>query len=184
MSPPRPEGSRIEQREEFEGPLLSWPLPPPAPNRPIFLAILAFWTCAWAVGLAPALLSFIRNPDGGLLLWLISWAVCGGWAPIFLRAALRRRPESVLLCPHSLTHDRGWDMYSPPILSGLLSGTFPLLPRGPVVVPRECRFVLETVGERQVLSVEHAGDRVEIGAYLGDQDKEWLYRVLGHWRRD
>jgi hypothetical protein len=181
--PAKPDGSAISEKEEFEGTSLSWPLPPLA-FRYVALPFLFIWTFAWAIGLLSVLHSLILSPDIVLFLWLVGWIAAGGWGPIVVWASLRSRPESVLLGHGSLTYDPGWELDSPSILAGLMSGTLPLSPRKPIVVPRNCRFELEPVGEHHRLSFEHEGERIAVGADLGEQDREWLYGVLQNWRRD
>src|SRR4051794_29967175 len=119
MLPAKPDGGEIEQQEEFEGTLLSWPLPPSAPFRHVALPFVTLCTFAWAAGLISAIRSLILSPDIGLFLWILGWVVAGGWAPIVVWASLLRRPESVLLGHDSLTYDPGWDLYSPSNLAGL-----------------------------------------------------------------
>jgi hypothetical protein len=50
-------------------------------------------------------------------------------------------------------------------------------------LPRQAvgKIVLERVGERQRLSVDVGADRVEIGPWLTEPEREWLADVLRAW---
>jgi hypothetical protein len=181
--PAKPDGSVIEEREEFEGTRLSWPLPSVASVRYVALPFFALWTIPWAIGLIASVRSLIVSPDLGLLLWIVAWTICGGWAPVVAWASFRRRPESVVLGHDSLTYDRGWALDSPTTLDALMSNAPTALPRRPIVLPRRSGFFLAPAGDRHRLGVEHEGEPIEIGASLGEPDRAWLHGVLERWRR-
>ena len=42
-------------------------------------------------------------------------------------------------------------------------------------------FVLERVGERQRLAFDRGADRLELGAFLREPEREWLFAVLRRW---
>ena len=44
-------------------------------------------------------------------------------------------------------------------------------------------FVLDRVGERQRLHFDWKADRLEIGAWLREPEREWLFAALQRWHK-
>jgi hypothetical protein len=44
------------------------------------------------------------------------------------------------------------------------------------------KISLERIGERQRLSFDYGRERVEIGYYLTEPEREWLYQTLNDWK--
>ena len=175
ISPPNPDG--IQQRDEFEGSRLSWPLPSIGRARYVFAAFFAFGTAAWGAGILAAAVRFVSSPTIDLVIWIAGWTVCGSWLPLLFWAFLRPRPESVLLADSYLTYDPGWDMMSPVYLARMQSGTQSVFPNMPMTVPKD---QIELDGGR--LFLQNGGKRVEIGEFLSEADRHSLFTVLENWR--
>lgn len=188
----KPPGCAIEEQVDAEGVTLRWP--PPAPGLKVYAVagMYALFLGPLTLGLSITACSILFNPAGGLsgcfiFVWCLlafvgACLVYGIWT--LVRAD---RPESVRLEPERLRYEPGrskaksfqeW-FESPRPKAGTPS---PPAPR-PVVVKRaEIRgFVLDRVGERQRLSFEFGNERVEIGAFLREPEREWLHAILRRW---
>jgi hypothetical protein len=53
-----------------------------------------------------------------------------------------------------------------------------------VAVPRGevSNIRLDTVEARQRLTFDRGADRIEVGEYLREPEREWLYQVLSSWK--
>ncbi|MFO0949748.1 MAG: hypothetical protein U0835_01070 [Isosphaeraceae bacterium] len=184
----KPAGGVVRQRDEVEGPVLYWYAPSSLVGRLFGSLFLGGWLCGWAAGeysVASELLS--GKAPTFLIGWLAAWTA-GGCAAMYAFWSMVRpsRPESLLLGDRELVYDPGWRV--PPLTEmsqATSDGRNPLSRGRRVVVPREdvSRFVLDRVGERQRLTFDHGAKRVEVGACLGEPEREWLFGVLEQWRQ-
>jgi hypothetical protein len=189
MVPEKPNGSGIEEQITADACILKWRLPSSGLGEirgilgTIVLAILFFGSLAWV---------WTGNPwsmmtGSGVLLSLGLLLGLGSFR--------RGRPEVLTLgvayFRHELGRPGGWlstmDRYfigGPadlrPMWRRLLSGP-PLI----VELPKEelGQIVAERGGVGQLrLRYDVGADRIEIGRYLSEPEKEWLAEVLGDWQ--
>ena len=181
MTIPSAMPSGIKQREEFEGVRLSWPLPSmmEGPVRYVFAAFFLFGTVTWGAGIVAATREFLVSPRFAMTVWIAGWTLGGAWLPLVLWGLVRRRSESILLGPESLTYDPGWNMFSPGTLGAFLTSRWSELRPRPVTV-RKLDFVPELA--EGYLTFEAAGNRFVMGTGLDDADRQWLVDALENWR--
>ncbi len=104
-----------------------------------------------------------------------------------------RRDESITLGIHELRYDPGLCTQDVFRLIGqekastdtALLAAMPMRRQKPVVINKADleEFVLDRAGERQRLTFDVGADRIEIGAFLREPEREWLFLVLEEWRR-
>ncbi len=189
-----PEGSQIETKTDFDGMILLWKRPSGGPVRFLVIGFLILWLCGWCVGFVTAGTELLsgRGPTGFLAVWLAGWTLGGVFAGGLVYLLLRRQvPESVTLERNRIKYDTGaapmnffslyW-MISRKQSSNPFSMIFPK--RKIYEFSRsECpAFVLEGLGDDQRLRFDHGADRVVIGEYLKEPEREWLAQILNTWR--
>jgi hypothetical protein len=188
MVPPKPKGSRIEEHLISDACTFKWPLPSsgikgylPAVSLLCvtgFLIYQSFWRFPgrvnlWSllVPLAPLLLAFVA----------------------MFRFMKPSRPESITLGADYFRHDLGraggyWahvDAFrhhgedSRPTWRRLFG--LPLI----VEIPKDelGEIVIERVTGQLRLRYDVGADRIEIGRYLREPEKEWLAEVLKEWQK-
>jgi hypothetical protein len=159
---------------------LSWPAPPEGRiRRAIDQVLMALFLWGWAASLVrPAGQIANGKADPDLVARAALWTLFGGALVWVLLASLwssfrPARPESVRLGAEALRHDPGGRRWC--------WGRRP--DRAPIQVTRsDLRgVVLETVGGRPRLYLDLGDGRREIGAALGEMDREWVFAVLQRW---
>ena len=90
----------------------------------------------------------------------------------FVRLVRPNRPEGLVLTPAGLIHDPGDFDFGTCVSSGKLCE----IGRSEVGEVR-----LDRVGHRQRLTLDCGMERIEVGACLGDREREWLAGVLLAW---
>jgi hypothetical protein len=192
---PKPDGSNIEEIDDFEGRTYRWKRPSGGPFHFLIAGFLIFWLCGWAVGFVMVTVAIVQKNDAPvwfLATWLAGWTLGGIFAISMLYFLLRPpHPESICLKHDSFHYD---------------SGTFPVItfftwyamhharPNDPfnAIFKRRQRIeiakknlgsiVLERIGERQRLYFDNGADRVEIGEFLREPEREWLAEVINAWK--
>lgn len=185
----KPSGSVIEERDDWDGLTLLWRPPAEYPQRFFVTAFLGFWLCGWAFGWISVAGQIARGHYNLFLVgWLGAWTVGGGAAIWALWNLVRpARPESVTLGLDHFGYDPG---HSPTDIfmrygRGSWYNREPTRRlRKPIAVAKSelGKFLLDRVGERQRLSFDRGAERVEIGASLGEPEREWLHATLERWR--
>ena len=107
---PKPNGSIIEEVEDFEGTTYRWKSPNGGFFRYFAIVFLMVWLCGWFAGFVGAFAGLFA--DGVLnlfmLIWLAGWTLGGCAAAYMLYMLLRPAvPESVTLSRHSFKYDSG-----------------------------------------------------------------------------
>src|SRR5262245_52640908 len=155
---------------------LSWPAPPDSRLwRYVDRLLMVLFLCGWAWALVrPA----GQLANGNVTFFLVARVgfstLVGGLCAWALLASFRPpRPESVRLESGALRHDPGGRRRCWARPGG----------EGPIQVARlDVRgFVLESVGGRSRLYIELGTGRREVGAGLGEGEREWVFAVLQRW---
>lgn len=194
--PPMPDGSNIEEIDDFDGRIYRWRPPSGGPLRYLVAAFLIVWLCGWAAGFVAATHELWQNNGdtrGFLVLWLVGWTLGGVFAMLMLYIFLRRpHPESIALRRNSFHYDSGT---SPPV--ALLNPWYAMRYSDPnemfgkmfrrrkqIEIPKRSlgNVVLERIGERQRLYFDHGAQRIEIGEHLREPEREWLAEVIQAWK--
>jgi hypothetical protein len=188
MIPPKPKGSRIEEHMTADACTFKWPLPSSGFKGVYYTALLlciagylfyqSFWLFPGRVNLLSLLLPFAP-----LILAIVSLS----------RLVRPSRPESITIGTDWFRHDLGrsggyWahmDAFrqhgvdSRPMWRRLLG--LPLV----VVIPKEelGEIVLDRLAGQLRLRYDVGADRIEIGRYLREPEKEWLAKVLAEWQQ-
>jgi serine/threonine protein kinase len=187
---PKPRGSRITERSTSDGCTLKWPLPGSGVQD--YLPHV-FSLCAAGYWIYQSLSLFWLNPRAFGMTSLL----CFAW-PLFVLVPMLRfvkpsRPEKITLGRDYFRHDLGRpggfmaaaDRYRNQGVDGRpwwrqLLG-LPLL----VEISKDEleQIVLERVGGQLRIRYDFGADRVEIGRYLGEPEKEWLAQVIREWQK-
>jgi hypothetical protein len=188
---PKPRGSRIKERSTPEGTTFKWPLP--GSGIWVFLphvfsvsllgysayqSVKLFWLVPGAVSLSSVLLSLVLP-----LIVLVS----------MLRFFRPSRPESITLGTDYFQHDLGRP-------GGFMASADTFRNQGvdnrpwwrqllglPLLVEmwkdELGEIVLERAGGQLRLRYDVGADRIEIGRYLREPEKEWLAEVVREWQK-
>lgn len=194
--PPRPRGSECEERIGAEGLTITWRRPDPDLGRSYPVGCLVPFLCLWAIGWVFGVFVLVQivlgqapnRPDSwGVFPWLVFWTFAGIVLCRWLRLMVQpRRSECITLDGEKSHYDPG----TPPIVEKLLEGDRPQISELFVRHPRPVEasqselsaFRLGSAGTRQRLTFDLNGDRIEIGPWLQDHDRQWLLAVLEEWR--
>ena len=187
--PSKPIGSMIDVQSDFNGTTLSWKNPRGGLGRYGTLLFLMAWMCGWAFGEVSALNS-IRNGEGELFLifWAIGWTVGGAFCAVqIFRLARPSRPERITLDSLYLFYEPGTgplETGSDSERTGVFKALKTLKPRRRYRVAKKDlgEIRIDRVGERQRLSFDYGAERIEVGAYLKEPEREWLFAVLKSWK--
>jgi hypothetical protein len=193
--PDLPANSQIQARSDLDGMTLFWKKPGAGPARYIVVGFLCFWLTGWFGGLVFAGRQLIvgEGPRLFLAAWLTAWLFgglfAGGMVYLFIRP---QKPESVKLERYRLVYDAGTPSLhamSPHYMmrkKQSLMGPWALLFRKRKTYEfsrSECpEFVLEGLGDEQRLRFDDGAERVTIGEFLTEPEREWLAQVLEAWR--
>lgn len=160
---PLPFGSNVKIEHQFDGTRIAMPLirkPWTGLGGNLFLA---FWLCGWACGewFAARALWEKGFADAGWFLaaWLGGWTVGGVMAMRALYQNVRGpRPEIIVLGSHTLTHQKG--------------------KKTDYEKDRIGNVTLERTEGEHLLYFDYGADRVFVGEYLREPEREWLHETL------
>ncbi len=195
QSKPKPEGSRIEEVDEFDGRTYRWKASDGGLLRFFLAGFIICWLGGWAIGLISAIGELMDEFHGFLLFWLGAWSVGGCFAIFVLYNLLRpQRPESITLKHYSFYYDSGssftTSLFNPAYglrrahSNEALSGLFKRRQQIEIAKSSFSDVVLERTGERQRLYFDHGADRIEIGMTLREPEREWLAGVIEQWSEE
>ena len=195
LYPAKPLNSTIEISNEANRTTLKWKNPRGSRSRYFIVIFLLAWLGGWAMGMLAtggAVLS--GNYDPFLIFWLVGWTIGGFFAMRQLYLMARPgKPEKVAFDSLMLEYLQGTAPFGGIYLERMerekeknrfFSGVQPPKDRY-TILKREIGAVrLERVGERQRLTIDHGAERIEIGAFLREPEREWLYEVLKQWKEN
>lgn len=187
----KPLNSDIEVTDNFNQTIISWKNPRGGAARYLVVLFLLAWLGGWAIGEYSVATQILNGQiDPFLIFWLIGWTVGGIFAMCSVYFLARpAKPEKIILDAASLTFEAGT-----PILAGMAfqrankredkDDFAPVNSKSKYVVPRKDvgEIKLERVGERQRLTFDYGAERVEVGFFLKEPEREWLFSVLKQWK--
>lgn len=194
-TPVPPKNSQIQIRSEFEGVTLFWKKPNGGVFRFFIVAFLILWLCGWSVAFVAVgkQLIFAEGFNIMLVFWLAGWTLGGFFAGSMLYLLLRpQKPESITLERSWFRYDTGsasMNFVNPYYMMRKkqnMTNPFSMLfqKRKTYELARsECpEFVLEGLGDDQRLRFDDGADRITIGEFLKEPEREWLAEVLNTWK--
>ena len=191
LSKPLPINSKIVIKNELNRTIISWKNPQGNWSRYLILIFLLAWIGGWATGeysVAKKMLNGETNPFE--IFWLIGWSVGGIFAMANIYLMVRpTKAEKLNFDSYSLEFKSG----TPPFAGINHSrnneekankAAFFQRSKSKYIIPKteigEIR--LERVGERQRLRIDHGIERIEIGMFLQEPEREWLFEILKQWK--
>jgi hypothetical protein len=178
MIPPKPSGSWIEEHFTADACTLTWRLPSSGMTN--YLPVLL----STGVVVLIVVQGFVFAPwRGNPMQWLFMLVPLLVLFPV-LKNFRRSRPESITLGPDYFRHDPGqaggvWASVDAHRNHGMGAG-----PRAVEIPKGELgEIVIERVGGQLRLRYDVGADRVEIGRYLREPEKEWLAKVIREWQK-
>jgi hypothetical protein len=181
----KPAGSSIEVQNELTRTTLSWHNPRGGIRRIGISIFLTAWLGGWAMGEYSAAHQLVEQPiQMFLVFWLAGWTVGGVFVLFTLFRLLQpSRPERIILDSLSLTYEPGTELFS---LSDNNWWKAIQNFRSRKVVTAQKNEIgevkLDRVGERQRLTFDYGSERVEVGTYIQEPEREWLFTVLRSWK--
>ena len=186
--PPKPIGSTIEVHNDFTKVVLSWKGPKGGFGRYATLLFLMAWMGGWVLGEISALNQVLKGEtaQGFLIFWLIGWTVGGiCCATMIFKLARPSRPERITLDTLYLLHEPGTEQIAPFWKQDDNWSVLEMFKPKKMhkVAKKEIGDIrIDRVGERQRLSFDYGAKRIEVGAYLEEPEREWLFAVLKSWK--
>jgi len=187
----KPLNSSIEVLSEANKTVISWKNPRGSSRFAPAIFMLA-WLGGWAVGEFFVIKTLLFGGLGGvsffLLFWLIGWTVGGFFAMKSVYQLLRpTKPEALSLDAFTLNYQSGTE---PPAENGWSNKRQNIEAlespnrKSKYQIPKSQAGAvkLERVGERQRLTIDHGAERIEIGRFLSEPEREWLYEVIKQWK--
>jgi hypothetical protein len=196
ITTPKPLNSNIEVRDDFNQTIISWKNPRGGAARYLTALFLLGWLGGWALGEYFAATTVLSgNPNLFVIFWLIAWTVGGVFVMRQIYFLLRpTKAEKIILDATSLIFEAGTPNFGGVSFQGSNKrrnvdddGGDALLPansKSKYIVPRNDmgEIKLERVGERQRLTFDYGAERVEVGFFLKEPEREWLFSVLKQWK--
>jgi hypothetical protein len=188
-----PKGSQIKTDVSPDGTMIQWKNRDDALNRVAVAAFLLVWLGLWVTGemtTAQKLWSDFQqgNPlETFLLLWLCGWTLGGLFAVTFLFALLRGVGRSrLLLCNYELTYNPGRMPVSAIFQRNRKQMINPyriLAGRKPVTARKQdiTKLQIGYAGDQLRLTFDMGAQRIEVGEYLTEPEKEWLHKTIESW---
>lgn len=186
-----PANSNIEVRNEFNQTIILWKNPRGSWTKYFGAIFLLAWLGGWTMGeysVIKQLLNGTANPF--LIFWLIGWTVGGGFAIANIYFLLRpSKPESLIFDSYSLQFKRGTPPFARFNWNRNKQGdddetSIWRKTKNKYTIPRTDtgEIKLERVGERQRLTIDYGVERIEIGRFLEEPEREWLFQILKQWK--
>jgi hypothetical protein len=187
----KPLNSDIEVRDDFNQTIISWKNPRGGASRYLTALFMLVWLGGWAMGeYFAASIVFGGNVNPFLVFWLIAWTIGGVFAMRNVYFLARpTRPEKIILDAAALIFEAGTPNFPGMSFQGFNKrqdddDSAPANAKSKYVVPKKDvgEIKLERVGERQRLTFDYGAERVEVGFFLKEPEREWLFSVLKQWK--
>ena len=174
-----------------------WEYPNSRAIRNVANALIGIWLISILVGLMNSISIFLlRTETRPPLFFAVGWSVLSLIGIVFTVAAIyyvgrRSRPETLTFTISSFSYDPGncspivyalhlnfFEMASPFVLLYSIIRNKRLIELSKDTMKG---FVLDQIGQRQRLHFDNGSDRIEIGRFLSEPDREWLYSEVREW---
>jgi hypothetical protein len=187
-----PEGSQIETNFTSQGIDIQWKNPDNLIYRFGLVAFMLFWLGGWISAETETAKKLWSAFQQGIplekfqIFWLFGWTVGGIFALTFLFRFLRCAGRTKLLLGiNELTYKPS----NPPITELLLNktkqGGNPFVFIGEKTIKAKKQDInklqLSYAGERLRLTFDIGAQRIEVGEYLTEPEKEWLHKTIENW---
>jgi len=194
--PDPPNGSSIQTKSEYNAITLYWKKPSGGPFRYIIILFLICWLCGWSFGFVNVGGELLagKGPIPFLVIWLAMWTMGGAFAGVVLYLLIRpQSPESVTLESNQFKYDTGSASVNIFNYHWMMRKKQNINPFSMLFQKRktyeftrsECpEFILEGLGDDQRLRFDIGADRITIGEYLKEPEREWLEQILNAWRTE
>lgn len=190
-----PNGSRIETDFTSEGTKIQWK----NPDNPLYrfgvAAFILFWLGGWVTGETTTAQKLWTEFQQGkplesfLLFWLCGWTVGGVFAVTFLFTLLRGAGKSqLLLGNYDLTYKPG----RIPISSlyqrnrQQISNPLKMFTGGKTISAKKQEITnlhIGFAGDQLRVTFDLGAQRIEVGEFLTEPEKEWLHKTIENWLR-
>jgi hypothetical protein len=189
-----PKGSQIQSTFNPQGVLLHWKNPDNPLMRFGMAAFLIFWLGGWYSGETTTAHQLWTNFQQGkplspfMVFWLGGWTIGGIFACGYLFVLLKGAGRAELtLGGYELIYKPG----RPPINSLMLrnrqlNNPLRMVRGGKTVTARKQDITglrIGYAGDQLRVTFDLGADRVEVGEYLTEPEKEWLHKTLEDWLR-
>ena len=188
-----PEGSTISIKSELGIEKIVAPHPSGGIYRFLVVSFFIFWLGAWAIGWVNAVSDLITETTNGrakgfLMFWLTGWTLGGiGVCWILILLLRSSEPEVFLINLPKLTYDSGIPPFTRSIF--IMPFDYPaqrnmwkrfLRKRSRAEFqPHEIKTLrLREFDSGNRLTIDKGTTRYELGLYLTDVEREWLFRKL------
>lgn len=191
LLPAKPLNSTIEIKDETNQTCIEWKNPRGSASRYLIVIFMLAWLGGWAVGLysvGNTLLSGNLNPF--LIFWMIGWTVGGLMAMRNVYFLARpAKPERLVIDSISLNIQKGTSPFAG-VSWGIekkdKDSSLPIFQKvkNKYLIPKKDigDIKLERIGERQRLTIDYGSERIEIGEFLQEPEREWLFETLKRWK--
>ncbi len=190
-----PNGSQITTDLTPQGTKIQWK----NPDNPIYrfgvAAFLLFWLGGWVTGETTTAqklwIEFQQGKplDSFLFFWLCGWTVGGVFAVTFLISLLRGAGRAQLLLGNfELVYKPGGIPVSSIFQRNRpqMSNPFKMLTGGKTITARKqeiTKLQIGYAGDQLRVTFDLGAQRVEVGEYLTEPEKEWLHKTIENWLR-
>lgn len=186
---PKPINSTIEVISELNKTMIVWKNPRGSSTKYLVVVFSLAWLVGWSFVLN-SVINQILNEDynSSLIFWLIGWSIGGIIALKSVIQLIRpAKPEKLILDFETLTFEHGTPVFQGVEIRGFENNredSTPSNSKRKYSIPKKevGEIRLERIGERQRLSLDHGAERIEIGYYLTEPEREWLFSVLKNWK--
>jgi hypothetical protein len=187
--PLKPKGSIIEIENQLNLIVLSWKNPRGGLGRYCQILFLLIWLSIWTFS-GVSIFWSMKDPEHigaliGLAVWLFGELLVIRGLYSLIRPT---RPERIVLTLLNLEFEHGTSN-NDSLFDGSegwrkgIASLFKIKKKTRSIYKKDIGEIkLERVGERQRLTFDIGADRIEIGAYLQEPEREWLYEVLNMWK--
>ncbi len=185
----KPFNSVIEVTNDLNQTTLFWKNPR-GKSRFLILVLMFIWISGWVFGFySVGKQLLIENNNWFLYFWFIGWTIGGLIAMYKFFLLIRpRKPEKIVLNIDYVEFNVGTDPFKGIKIRGFEDNenddSFPAHSKKNYKMLKnqigEVR--LERVVEKQRLSIDYGAERIEIGHYLTEPEREWLFQVLNDWK--
>ncbi len=189
---PVPNGSQIEKSYTTQGYSIQWKNPDNLLSRYGSVAFMLFWLGGWSIGETTTAQKLWTEFQQGKplvsfeIIWLGGWTVAGLSALSYIYPFLRDAGTTQLvLGNYELTYNPGRQPTTEFLLNKTkqVGNSFIYTGGNNITAKKQdiSNLQLIYIGERLRLSFDIGAQRIEVGEYLTEPEKEWLHKTIENW---